>query len=141
MRRKASMSGSTSTKSSATVRGFTAPSFSARLLPWVRVTVFSCGSLIGLPSAAVAFIALGDGERVAQPCGRDVFGSHGAQRLEHLEVMARAARGPELDARLERRAAGQLARHLARLDEVACGETEALARPGLHAGARLEPRL
>src|SRR5688572_9940936 len=44
MRRNASMSGSTSTKSNWKVRGLTVPSFSALLLPCVRVTVFSLRS-------------------------------------------------------------------------------------------------
>ncbi|MEP7067831.1 MAG: hypothetical protein ABI789_01270 [Usitatibacter sp.] len=41
MRRKASINGSISTKSKAKPCGFTVPSFSASLLPCVRVTVFN----------------------------------------------------------------------------------------------------
>src|SRR5438874_2564405 len=41
MRRKASISGLTSTKSNSKVFGLTVPSFRALLLPWVRVTVLS----------------------------------------------------------------------------------------------------
>src|SRR5260370_16274924 len=44
MRRNAAMSGSTSSKWNAKLRGFTVPSLSARLLPWVRVTVLSFSS-------------------------------------------------------------------------------------------------
>src|SRR5215470_17735130 len=44
MRRNAAMSGSTSSKSKAKVFGLTLPSLSARLLPWVRVTVLSLSS-------------------------------------------------------------------------------------------------
>ena len=43
MRRNAAISGSTSTNSNSKVLGFTVPSLSAWLLPWVRVTVFSLG--------------------------------------------------------------------------------------------------
>src|SRR5215467_7648015 len=44
MRRNAAMRGSTSSKSNAKVRGLTVPSLSARLLPWLRVTVLSLSS-------------------------------------------------------------------------------------------------
>src|SRR3981081_201083 len=44
MRRKAAMSGSTSSNANSKVRGLTVPSLSDRLLPCVRVTVFSLGS-------------------------------------------------------------------------------------------------
>src|SRR5262249_12666950 len=43
MRRKAAISGSTSTKSNSNVFGFTVPSLRARLLPCVRVTVLNFG--------------------------------------------------------------------------------------------------
>src|SRR6266404_4866353 len=44
MRRNAAMRGSTSSKWNAKLRGCTVPSLSARLLPWVRVTVLSFSS-------------------------------------------------------------------------------------------------
>src|SRR6266481_1405981 len=44
MRRNAAMSGSTPSKWNAKLRGCTVPSLSARLLPWVRVTVLSFSS-------------------------------------------------------------------------------------------------
>src|SRR3954468_6235027 len=46
MRRKAAISGSTSMKSNSKVLGLTSPALSARLLPWLRVTVFSFGPAI-----------------------------------------------------------------------------------------------
>src|SRR5262249_7451834 len=48
MRRNAAMRGSTSSNSNAKVRGLTAPSLSARLLPWLRVTVLSLSSAMSL---------------------------------------------------------------------------------------------
>src|SRR3954454_24560655 len=47
MRRNAAISGSTSSNANSNVLGLTVPSFSARLLPCVRVTVLSLGSGIG----------------------------------------------------------------------------------------------
>src|SRR5215831_15115579 len=52
MRRKAAISGSTSTKSKEKLFGLTVPSLSARLLPWVRVTVLSLSSGIGSENRA-----------------------------------------------------------------------------------------
>src|SRR6266478_5154378 len=55
MRRNAAMSGSTSSKWNAKLRGFTVPSLSARLLPWVRVTVLSFSSCMAR-RAALLFV-------------------------------------------------------------------------------------
>src|SRR5262245_34279096 len=47
MRRNAAISGSTSSNANSNVFGLTVPSLSARLLPWVRVTVLSLGADMG----------------------------------------------------------------------------------------------
>src|SRR5687768_12120912 len=104
MRRKASMSGSTSMNRRLTPCGFTVPSLSAWLLPWVRVTRVS--SVMG-PSAAGALDALRLRERVAQPRRRDVGGRDGARLLEDAEVVPCPVRGPERHQRRHRREAGQ----------------------------------
>src|SRR4051812_27809670 len=60
MRRKAAISGSTSTKSNSKVFGLTSPALSARLLPWLRVTVFSFG-----PAIFVLLPSKAEGRRIA----------------------------------------------------------------------------
>src|SRR6185312_2297305 len=139
MRRNASISGSTSTKSNSKARGFTAPSLSARLLPCVRVTVRYFGSAISITpaSAAVAVVALRDREGVLHPCGRKIRLAHFHERLEHLEVVALR---PVLELRdgLARREAGERRLALADLHGGIRGEREALAHPLLEPGARRE---
>src|SRR6185369_8515654 len=96
MRRKASMSGSTSMNSNSNERGFTVPSFSALLLPCVRVTVFSLSSAMGRSlSAAGALDAILAGEGGLEPCGWNVVFGDFLDALEDAEVMARLAIGPE----------------------------------------------
>src|SRR5690242_6854603 len=139
MRRNASMSGSTSTKSSSKPRGLTVPSLSARLLPWVRVTVFSRGrAMASSSSAALALDAVGHGERAFHPGGRQVLPRDGGERLEDLEMMAQPLGGAELDHRLARRAAGKRRLDLRDRDRVVAIERETLAGPRFHPRAGLE---
>src|SRR6187402_238802 len=135
MRRKASMSGSTSMNSKSNVRGLTVPSFSAVLLPCVRVTVLSLGRVMG--SAAGTGDALAVGERVLHEGGRDVVLGDLLDALEHLEVMARAIAPPEGDEGLVRRETRQRSGGLGEDDRLVA-EREARARPVLYALDRLQ---
>src|SRR5690242_7427342 len=134
MRRKASMSGSTSTKSNSKVRGLTLPSLSALLLPWVRVTVFSLGSAtMRSLSAAGAGDSRHARHRVAHPRGRDVGLDNVLHGLEDAEMVRHPPPDPERDHGLRGRAAG-IGRLLFRdHHRVLAGEREARARPVLEA--------
>src|SRR5258708_1295091 len=136
MRRKASMSGSTSTKSSSKPRVLTSPLFSASLLPWVRATVFSLSAAMSSFRGAAGSAALARDvarERVLHPRRRQVLAADFLDGLEDLEMVALAIGSPERHERLERRKAGQGACRFLQDDGLLFAEREALAGPILHA--------
>src|ERR1700692_599911 len=102
MRRKAAMSGSTSTKSNSKLRGLTVPSLRAWLLPWVRVTVLSlgpaiCKGLVGWVDAAREDAISSGGEpRVTQHCdrGRVCVGLRAEQLLHDISTPVAALTQP-----------------------------------------------
>src|SRR5258708_11069452 len=140
MRRNASMSGSASTQSNSNPRGFTRPSLSASLLPWVRVTVLSFRSAMPalFLSAAFASEAGGGGERGFHPCGRKVALDDFLHALEDLEMMSRSVGSPKGHRGLHGRESRQRRRGLRDEHHIILEEAEALSGPLLYALHRIQ---